>query len=69
MSNAWAPSLEVHEPFWGVVNQVIQAALLHNLGQLGLINITKTAACDAGVERRIVEGHVPRRALKIARPP
>jgi hypothetical protein len=52
---AWTRSFEVHAPLSGPVNQAIQAALLHNLGQLGLINITTTAAGDAGLERRIVE--------------
>lgn len=55
MWDTWARSFEVREPFSGAVNQVIRAALLHNLGQLGLINITTTAAGDAGLERRIVE--------------
>src|SRR4051794_21150897 len=53
--DAWTRSCELHAPLSGAVNQAIQAALLHNLGQLGLINITTAAAGDAGLERRIVE--------------
>ena len=53
--DAWSRAFQFNAPLSGAVNQAIQAALLHNLGQLGLVNITTAAAGDPALERRVVE--------------
>jgi hypothetical protein len=52
---SWARSLTLYGPWSGPVNQAIQATLARNLGQLGVINISTSAAKDPELERRIVE--------------